>query len=241
MEKVSLRHIYLEIGRMCNLKCIHCCKGEPEDAKMSDKVMDALLDNVHFIDEITITGGEPMLYTERIETLLDKCKKRNIKVNYFNVITNCTIKSEKFVRVFNAWHDYCTFGNDNELTISTDKYHKSYRGNFGEAEKEIEKIKLFTSLCVKERNKIIEKVNNAIDLYEKNNDIMDKGQFKEFVKNICEVDQSAIPLKEIIEQITNIEKIFKQRKESNNPGSLFIEPEYDYIKAFFDIASLFKK
>ena len=55
------------------------------------------------------------------------------------------------------------------------------------------------------------------------------------------MDQSAIPLKEIIEQITNIEKIFKQRKESNNPGSLFIEPEYDYIKAFFDIASLFKK
>lgn len=422
MEKVSLRHIYLEIGRMCNLKCIHCCKGEPEDAKMSDKVMAALLDNVHFIDEITITGGEPMLYVERMETLLDRCKKRNIKVNYFNVITNCTIRSEDFVKVFNAWHDYCTFGNDNELTISTDKYHKSYvlehlpdvnveenirwyreklkkckflpstekmidndvfifnegrvrnweekqkerymtieecnrkknvaayipirgkcegeenickygcvyncirqilylnpygdifldtfvsfdlqnkckdirvgnilsntiydlisiwnkevknadftetqielknkilteapdrikslvlnadtysaRGYFREAEKEIEKIKLFTSLCVKERNKIIEKVNSVIDLYEKNNDIMDKGQFKEFIKSARGVDQSAISLKEIIEQITNMEKILKQRKESNSPGSLFIEPEYDYVKAFFDIVSLFKK
>lgn len=92
-----------------------------------------------------------------------------------------------------------------------------------------------------ERNKIIEKVNSVIDLYEKNNDIMDKGQFKEFIKSARGVDQSAISLKEIIEQITNMEKILKQRKESNSPGSLFIEPEYDYVKAFFDIVSLFKK
>lgn len=126
MEKVSLRHIYIEIGRMCNLKCEHCCKGDPENIQISDEVIDVLLDNVHFIDEITITGGEPMLYIERMRTLLNKCKNRNIKVNYFNVITNCTIKSDDFVELFNDWIDYCTFGNENKLTISTDKYHKEY-------------------------------------------------------------------------------------------------------------------
>ena len=125
-KKVSLRHIYMEIGRKCNLKCRHCCKGESEDKEMSNEVMDALLDNVHFIDEITVTGGEPMLYIERIRTFLDKCRERKIRVNYFNVITNCTFRSEDFVELFNDWSDYCTFGNENEFIYSTDRFHKEY-------------------------------------------------------------------------------------------------------------------
>ena len=69
MEKVSLREVTLEIGRNCNLKCKHCMKGESENVAMSDEVMDALLDNVHFIDDLIIGGGEPLLYIERLETL----------------------------------------------------------------------------------------------------------------------------------------------------------------------------
>ncbi len=126
LQKVTLRHVYIEIGRACNLACEHCCKGESQNVRMSDEVMDALLDNVFFIDEITITGGEPLLYIERMRTLLNKCKARNIKVNYFNVISNCTIRSEEMVSLLNDWIDYCTFGDKNELTISTDKYHELY-------------------------------------------------------------------------------------------------------------------
>lgn len=123
-NKVSLRHLLVEIGRMCNLRCKHCCKGESENIAMSDEVMDALLSNVYYIDEMTISGGEPMLYVERLRTLLDKCKEKKIKVNYFNVISNFTIQSQEFVDVFNDWIDYCTFGEENELRISNDKYHK---------------------------------------------------------------------------------------------------------------------
>ena len=125
MEKVSLRNVYLEIGRKCNLKCRHCCKGESENIAMSDEVMDALLDNVYFIDELFITGGEPILYTERLETLLRKCKDKKIKVNYIIVISNCTIKSEAFVRVFNEWSAYTTFRN-NKLSVSNDIFHEEY-------------------------------------------------------------------------------------------------------------------
>ena len=125
MEKVSLRNVYLEIGRKCNLKCRHCCKGESENIAMSDEVMDALLDNVYFIDELFITGGEPILYTERLETLLRKCKDKKIKVNYIIVISNCTIKSEEFVRVFNEWSAYTTFRN-NKLSVSNDIFHEEY-------------------------------------------------------------------------------------------------------------------
>ena len=92
---------------------------------MSDEVMDALLDNVHFIDELFITGGEPILYTERLETLLRKCKDKKIKVNYIIVISNCTIKSEEFVRVFNEWSAYTTFRN-NKLSVSNDIFHEEY-------------------------------------------------------------------------------------------------------------------
>ena len=125
MEKVSLREVTLEIGRNCNLKCKHCMKGESENVAMSDEVMDALLDNVHFIDDLIIGGGEPLLYIERLETLLKKCKEKNVKVNYITVVSNCTIKSEEFVRVFNEWGEYSTF-KKNLVSVSDDIFHKEY-------------------------------------------------------------------------------------------------------------------
>lgn len=125
MEKVSLREVTLELGRKCNLKCKHCMKGESQDVAMSDGVMDALLDNVYFIDEFNFGGGEPLLYVERMETLLRKCKEKGVKVNYITVISNCTIKSDEFVRVFNEWGEYTTFRN-NKLLVSNDIFHEEY-------------------------------------------------------------------------------------------------------------------
>lgn len=125
MEKVSLREVILEIGRNCNLKCKHCMKGESENVAMSDEVMDALLDNVHFIDDLFIGGGEPLLYVDRLETLLKKCKEKNVKVNYITVVSNCTFKSEEFVRVFNEWGEYSTF-KKNLVSVSDDIFHKEY-------------------------------------------------------------------------------------------------------------------
>lgn len=125
MEKVSLREVTLEIGRNCNLKCRHCMKGKSQDVAMSDEVMDALLDNVYFIDEFNFSGGEPLLYVERMETLLRKCKEKKVKVNYITVVSNCTIKSEEFVRVFNEWGEYTTFKN-NRLLVSNDIFHEEY-------------------------------------------------------------------------------------------------------------------
>lgn len=125
MEKVSLREVTLELGRKCNLKCKHCMKGKSQDVAMSDEVMDALLDNVYFIDEFNFGGGEPLLYVERMETLLRKCKEKGVKVNYITVVSNCTIKSEEFVRVFNEWGEYTTFRN-NRLLVSNDIFHEEY-------------------------------------------------------------------------------------------------------------------
>ena len=125
MEKVSLREVTLEIGRKCNLKCRHCMKGESQDVAMSNEVMDALLNNVYFIDEFIFGGGEPLLYIERMEALLRKCKEKGVKVNYITVVSNCTIKSDKFVRVFNEWGEYTTFRN-NRLLVSNDIFHEEY-------------------------------------------------------------------------------------------------------------------
>ena len=63
-------------------------KGKSQDVAMSDEVMDALLDNVYFIDEFNFSGGEPLLYVERMETLIKKVqRKEKVKVSYITVVS----------------------------------------------------------------------------------------------------------------------------------------------------------
>lgn len=122
-NRVTLRKIYIEIGRMCTLSCKHCCKGESEKLSIDYKYIDALLDNVYFIDEIVFTGGEPLLYLNEMEDIVNMVTDR-VKLNYITILTNGTIKSEKFVELWNRIIEKTTFPDKAELHFSIDKYHE---------------------------------------------------------------------------------------------------------------------
>ena len=69
--KMNLKHMMLEITRECNLKCVHCMRGDAQNVTITPEIIDKMLDNINSIEHLTLTGGEPFLHPEMIEYLFD--------------------------------------------------------------------------------------------------------------------------------------------------------------------------
>lgn len=102
-QKITPRQVVVQLGRQCNLSCSCCYLGKSQDVVMSEEVMDAFLDNVHYVEELMLFGGEPSLYVEQAELFLQKLKERKMPLNYISVNTNGILRSEKFAKVFNDY------------------------------------------------------------------------------------------------------------------------------------------
>lgn len=69
--KMKLMHLVIETNRQCNLNCTHCGRGDAQDVTITPEIIDKLLDQIDFIVELDLTGGEPFLHPEIIEYLFD--------------------------------------------------------------------------------------------------------------------------------------------------------------------------
>lgn len=94
--------VHLHITRECNLRCKHCYAraGKPHQAELSDT--DILSIVTQFADlggeQITITGGEPLLRRELLYQIVEKAKEWGIKA--VNVETNGTLVTAEDAEVF---------------------------------------------------------------------------------------------------------------------------------------------
>ena len=66
MGKCYIQNLALIITNKCNLNCSHCLRGEKNDNCMSDRVIEATLDQVKSIGNLAINGGEPTLSLDRL-------------------------------------------------------------------------------------------------------------------------------------------------------------------------------
>ncbi len=129
MEKLNFKKLLIvDITRKCNRNCIHCMNGEPEDQSISNKTIDALLDQTQYIRKLYISGGEPLIELERIRYLLDSLKKRNIVVEKVRVITNGTIQSEEFCDLFREFTEFTT-KKKSKIVISYDPFHNQVKSS----------------------------------------------------------------------------------------------------------------
>lgn len=124
--RLSIREAYIELGRKCNFKCRHCFQGEPQDVAITPEVVNALCDNILWIDELHFSGGEPMLYVDEMRMILKIFKKRRIKVNYLGITTNMSIQSQEFADVYNEWAEYITRPDESGLEVSIDPFHLEF-------------------------------------------------------------------------------------------------------------------
>ena len=101
--KMKLMHLIIETNRQCNLNCTHCMRGDAQDLTITPEIIDKLLDQIDFIVELDLTGGEPFLHPEIIEYLFDGIIKRDFLI--FGVGCIATIFLFEF-RVFVKVHSY---------------------------------------------------------------------------------------------------------------------------------------
>lgn len=138
MEKLGYSRIAFEVTRRCNLKCKHCMRGDAQDIDIQENAIDNFLDQTLGIDDLSFTGGEPLLAISKIEYIIDGIIKRNIIIRNIQIITNGTIKDQRFYDVIRKAHDYLkkihtmVYGNEIEydknnimIAISYDQYHNT--------------------------------------------------------------------------------------------------------------------
>jgi len=68
----------------CNLKCLYCHNKDivEKSAKIyeNDKIIKMLIDRKRFINAVTITGGEPTIYGDKLIDLIIKIKELGFKI-----------------------------------------------------------------------------------------------------------------------------------------------------------------
>jgi hypothetical protein len=124
MTKIALPKISIEVTRRCNLKCIHCCRGDAENVNMNLKHIDSLLSQVSDIGHLTFTGGEPSLNVPAIQYFADECKRLGIELGYVTIITNGITIKQEFIDVCMDLHHMARKMN---VCVSNDKYHTQQR------------------------------------------------------------------------------------------------------------------
>lgn len=125
-KKISIRICYIELGLKCNFKCRHCYQGESQNVAITPEVINAICDNVLWIDELHFVGGEPMLYVDELRMILKIFKKRRIRVNYLEITTNMSIQSQEFAYVYNEWAMYIKRPTESGLAVSVDPFHLEF-------------------------------------------------------------------------------------------------------------------
>ena len=124
IEKVDFRYIELKVTRRCNMNCLHCYCGEPQDINMTPDIIDSFLQQVNSIDKLRITGGEPFLNLDILKYLYDQLVKRNMIIGSIGIISNGKIYNQEIVELLEKYFNLSLNKDKCYLAITTDKYHE---------------------------------------------------------------------------------------------------------------------
>ena len=120
---MNLTNVIIEVTRRCNMECSHCLRGNQENCDINTNYIDALLEKVDYIDNITFTGGEPSLVPNIIQYTIDKAKQLNVSFGGFYIVTNGKIVPDAFLLAIMDLYFYCDDKDMCTLSISNDGYH----------------------------------------------------------------------------------------------------------------------
>lgn len=118
-------HLVIEVTRVCNLKCKHCCRGCAKKDCFSSRYLDNVFDGIDQIGILSFTGGEPLLKVRTIINILNYIKKHNIELDAFYMVHNGTIYSKRLMEVLKDFYDnYCWEKGMCGFSLSTDQFHQ---------------------------------------------------------------------------------------------------------------------
>jgi len=127
--RICISNLSIEVTRQCQLECSHCLRGDAEPINIQHKFIDELFSEIEYIDNLTITGGEPFLNMRAIRYITQFIKSKKVGVNSFYIATNGLLfeKNNTFVRkTLTELIDLWMAVYDKEMSIieiSKDKFH----------------------------------------------------------------------------------------------------------------------
>lgn len=113
--------VSLQITRECNLKCVYCSEtGSIPNPKLND--LKTMINNLMAINRIIVTGGEPLLSSDLIQTLklIKKSGVSNVAIS-----TNGTLITEDLIEKIRDYVDYFDITIDGPRNI-----HNKIRGSY---------------------------------------------------------------------------------------------------------------
>ena len=97
MKEYKYDALAVELSRRCNLKCIHCGRGNAQDVTITPEIIDAIFENVEECPKWYLLGGEPLLATDMLEYFIDKLTRSDVGAKNFCLTTNGTILDSTLV------------------------------------------------------------------------------------------------------------------------------------------------
>ena len=124
MSKLDIQNLAMIVTNKCNLNCTHCLRGSKDNNCMSDEVIEATLNQVFAVGNLSINGGEPLLALDRIEKIISYLIEKHIPIDEFTITVNGTIYSEELLKLLDEVNNYIGTNDINSLfAISLDNYH----------------------------------------------------------------------------------------------------------------------
>lgn len=125
-NKIYIPNLSIFTTEKCNLKCLHCMRGDCTNKDVSDEVIDKTLDSVDIIGTLHICGGEPTLAIDRLEKIITAIIDNKKSIHHFAVTINGTNYDEELIRLCKELYDYISFFEKTDkkmIDISYDLFH----------------------------------------------------------------------------------------------------------------------
>ena len=123
MKRVEISNLVIELTRRCNMSCSHCMRGDVQCIDIEDSYIENVFKRVDRIGELTLTGGEPSIVPEKIQSVIRLAKKHNVYIGSFYIATNAKEVSKDFIIAVMDLYVYCDYSEGCMLQYSNDKFH----------------------------------------------------------------------------------------------------------------------
>lgn len=125
--KPTIDTLVLETTRQCNMRCLHCLRGNAEALDMSLEIAIEAINKFSSIGNITFSGGEPTLRADLIEAVVNYIIENKIDVQSFYVASNGKeVSMQTMIALARLYGYIAESGYDTELCqfdVSLDQYH----------------------------------------------------------------------------------------------------------------------
>ena len=94
--------IRLLIGMECNLNCIYCCNKLPE---VKNRIREVKLNKIEWAhyDNVCISGGEPLMYMNRINTIIYDIDRHPFATPRIFLYTNGILFNKTNIQFIKTW------------------------------------------------------------------------------------------------------------------------------------------